>query len=344
MQALVYQGPGRKSLQDHPKPSLQTPGDAIVRLTRTTVCGTDLHILRGDVPTCQPGTVLGHEGAGIVEAVGMAVSAFEPGDRVLISGISACSRCEPCRQGLSAHCATGGWILGNTIDGTQAEFVRVPHADTSLYPIPDGADGAALLMLSGMLPTGFDCGVFKGKVKPGGSVAIIGSGPIGLAALLSAQAYAPSTLIMVDPDAQRLDVALRFGATAVVNSREGEVAGRVLKLAGARGVHTAVEAVGTAAAFELCRDIVAAGGIIVDADSGRPGPVVDRRDGPLSSLDRPGRIDAGRLITHRLGLDSLPEAYDTFADAADTHALKVIVELRAAVNPSSAPAGLVHRV
>jgi alcohol dehydrogenase len=273
MQALVYHGPGRKSLQNHPKPGLQGPGDAIVRLTRTTVCGSDLHILRGDIPTCRPGTVLGQEGVGIVEAVGSAVTAFEPGDRVLISGISGCSRCEPCRRGLPSHCATGGGMLGHTIDGTQAEFVRVPHADRSLYPIPQGADEAALVMLSGILPTGFECGMLRGKVKPGGSAAIIGAGPLGLAALLTAQLHAPSTLIVVDADTQWLDMALRFGATAVVNNGAGGAAGQVLELTGRRGVDAAVDTLDTAAADTLCRDIVAAGGAIVSV--GVPGRAAD---------------------------------------------------------------------
>jgi alcohol dehydrogenase len=198
MKALVYHGPGNKSLDERPQPTLAAATDAIVRVTRTTICGTDLHILKGDVPTCEPGRVLGHEGVGIVEEVGAAVSAFKPGDHVLISCISSCGKCEACRRGMYSHCATGGWILGNKIDGTQAEFVRIPHADTSLYPIPAGVEEDALVMLSDILPTGFECGVLNGRVQPGSTVAIVGAGPIGLAALLTAQFYAPAQIIMND--------------------------------------------------------------------------------------------------------------------------------------------------
>lgn len=189
MKALVYCGPGQKALEERPIPEITAPGDAIVKITRTTICGTDLHILKGDVPTCAPGRILGHEGVGIVERIGPGVTAFHPGDRVLISCISACGKCEYCRRGMYSHCTTGGWILGNIIDGTQAEYVRIPHADTSLYHVPSGADEEALVMLSDILPTGFECGVLNGKVEPGCSVAIVGAGPIGLAALLTAQFY-----------------------------------------------------------------------------------------------------------------------------------------------------------
>ena len=181
MKALVYLGPTKKAMEERPKPEITAPTDAIVRMTKTTICGTDLHILKGDVPTCQPGRILGHEGVGIVDKIGPAVTAFKPGDHVLISCISACGKCEYCRKLMYSHCTTGGWILGNKIDGTQAEFVRIPYADTSLYPIPDGADEEALVMLSDILPTGFECGVLNGKVQPGSTVAIVGSGPIGLA-------------------------------------------------------------------------------------------------------------------------------------------------------------------
>ena len=200
MKALVYQGPGKKSLEERPVPKLAAPTDAIVKITRTTICGTDLHILKGDVPTCTPGRILGHEGVGIVDEPGAAVTQFKKGDRVLISCISSCGKCEYCRKGMYSHCTTGGWILGNTIDGTQAEYVRIPHADTSLYPIPEGADEEALVMLSDILPTGFECGVLNGKVAPGSTVAIVGTGPIGLAALLTAQFYSPAEIIMIDLD------------------------------------------------------------------------------------------------------------------------------------------------
>lgn len=343
MLALVYNGPGRKKLEDRAKPTIQAPGDAIVKVTRTTICGTDLHILGGDVPTCKPGTILGHEGVGIVDSVGAAVTTFKAGDRVLISCISACGRCSACRKGMTSHCFTGGWILGHTIDGTQAEFVRIPHADTSLHPIPAGADEEALVMLSDILPTGFECGVLNGKVQPGSSVAIVGSGPIGLAALLTAQLYSPAQIIMVDLDDNRLAVAERFGATATINSRGGDAAAQVMALTHGRGVDTAIEAVGIPATFTLCEDVVAAGGTI--ANVGVHGSKVDLHLERLWShnvtittrlvdtvsipmlLDtvQAKRIDASKLITHHFDLADIVEAYDTFADAAETKALKVII-------------------
>lgn len=344
MQALIYNGPGKKNLEDRPKPTVQAPTDAVVRITKTTLCGTDLHILKGDVPTCVPGTVLGHEGVGVIDAVGAGVTTFKPGDRVLISCISACGRCDFCRKGMYSHCATGGWILGNRIDGTQAEFVRIPHADTSVYPIPAGADEEALVMLSDILPTGFECGVLNGKVQVGGSVAIVGAGPIGLAALLTAQFYSPSQIIMIDLDDNRLSVSQRFGATAIVNSSDGKAAEQVMKLTGGRGVDTAIEAVGIPATFELCQDIVAPGGTI--ANVGVHGVKVDLHLERLWShnvtittrlvdtvtipmllkIVQSKRIDAGQLITHRFKLDQILQAYETFGQAASTKALKVIIE------------------
>ena len=344
MLALVYQGPNQKKLDDRAKPAVQAPGDAIVRITKTTICGTDLHILKGDVATCKPGTVLGHEGVGIVESVGAGVTAFKTGDRVLISCISSCGRCAPCRKGMYSHCTTGGWMLGHTIDGTQAEFVRIPYADTSLYPIPDGADEEALVMLSDILPTGFECGVLNGKVKPGATVAIVGSGPIGLAALLTAQFYAPSEIIMVDIDDNRLAVAERFGATATVNSGNGDAVQQVMALTDGHGVDTAIEAVGIPATFKLCQDVVAAGGTVAnvgvhgckaDLDLERlwshnvtiTTGLVDTFSIPmLLKTVQSKRIDASQLITHRFKLTQMLQAYDTFGKAADTRALKVIVE------------------
>jgi len=343
MKALVYQGPGRKALEERPKPTIQAPGDAIVRITKTTICGTDLHILKGDVPTCVPGRILGHEGVGVVEAVGPGVTAFRPGDRVLISCISSCGRCEYCRRGMYSHCTTGGWILGNEIDGTQAEYVRTPHADTSLYPIPAGADEEALVMLSDILPTGFECGVLNGKVEPGSSVAIVGAGPIGLAALLTAQFYSPATIIMIDVDENRLAVARKFGATHTINNAQSNPAETVRSLTNGRGVDAAIEAVGVPATFELCEDLVAPGGII--ANIGVHGHkadlhlerlwahniaittrLVDTSSTPmLLKTVQSKKIDPTQLITHRFTLNRILDAYDTFAHAAETNALKVVI-------------------
>jgi alcohol dehydrogenase len=343
MKAFVYLGPRRQAIEDRPKPTIQAPGDAIVKIVKTTICGTDLHILKGDVATCAPGRILGHEGVGVVDEVGAGVTAFRPGDRVLISCISSCGKCEYCRRGMYSHCTSGGWILGNEIDGTQAEYVRTPHADTSLYRIPPGVDEEALVMLSDILPTGFECGVLNGKVAPGSTVAIVGAGPIGLAALLTAQFYTPAAIIMIDLDDNRLGLARQFGATHTINNAHGNTVKAVEKLTSGRGVDTVIEAVGVPASFELCEDLVAPGGVI--ANIGVHGRKVDLHLERLwarnvtittrlvDTVTTPmllktveaNKIDPSRLITHRFRLDQILEAYDTFGRAAETHALKVII-------------------
>lgn len=343
MKALVYHGPGKKSLDEHAKPSIVDPGDAIVRIAHTTICGTDLHILKGDVPSCEPGRILGHEGVGIVESVGPAVSTFRPGDRVLISCITACGKCAYCRRGMYSHCATGGWILGNRIDGTQAEYVRTPHADTSLYRVPEGVDEQALVMLSDILPTGFECGVLNGKVAPGSTVAIVGAGPIGLAALLTAQFYSPSRIILIDHDVHRLDVAREFGATDCIDAGVDDVVKRVMALTDGVGVDCAIEAVGIPATFELCEQLIAPGGVIANVGvHGVPASLfldklwdrnitittrlVDTVSTPmLIKTVCSHRIDPAKLITHRFALGDILKAYETFGSAADAHALKVII-------------------
>jgi alcohol dehydrogenase len=343
MKALIYLGPAKKALEERPKPEIAAPTDAIIEIVKTTICGTDLHILKGDVPSCQPGRILGHEGVGIVDKVGTAVTAFKPGDRVLISCISACGKCIYCRKLMYSHCTTGGWILGNKIDGTQAEFVRIPYADTSLHPIPEGADEEALVMLSDILPTGFECGVLNGKIQPGSNVAIVGAGPIGLAALLTAGFYSPAQIVMIDLDDNRLTVAKRFGATAAVNSADGKAVDAVMKLTGGRGVDAAIEAVGIPATFELCEKIVAPGGTIAnigvhgakvdlhlenlwDRNTTITTRLVDTVSTPmLLDILRSGKIDPKRLITHRFTLETILDAYETFGHAADTKALKVII-------------------
>lgn len=344
MKALVYLGPGKKALEERPVPEILAPTDAIVKITKTTICGTDLHILKGDVPSCQPGRILGHEGVGVIEKVGLAVTAFKPGDRVLISCISSCGKCEYCRKLMYSHCTTGGWILGNTIDGTQAEYVRTPYAETSLYPIPKGMDEEALVMLSDILPTGFECGVLNGKVQPGCTVAIVGAGPIGLAALLTAQFYSPAEIIMIDLDDKRLEIAKRFGATAVINSADGKAVDALMTLSNGRGVDTVIEAVGVPATFELCQKLVAPGGTI--ANIGVHGTtadlhlenlwdrnitittrLVDTVSTPmLMKTLQAHKIDPTQLITHRFKLANILDAYETFAHAANTGALKVVIE------------------
>ena len=264
MKALVYHGPEKKSWEEKPKPTIVLPTDAVVRITKTTICGTDLHIMKGDVPTVTNGRILGHEGVGIIEETGTSVVNFKKGDHVLISCITSCGNCSYCKKAMYSHCEKGGWILGNTIDGTQAEFVRIPFADNSLYPIPAGSDENALVMLSDILPTGFECGVLNGKVKPGDTIAIIGAGPIGLAVLLTAQFYTPSEIIVVDQDENRLAVAKAFGATYTINSAESDVFAKVLGFTNGKGVDVAVEAVGIPATFEMCEAIVTAGGHIAN--------------------------------------------------------------------------------
>lgn len=344
MKALVYHGPGKRAWEEKPIPTLREAGDAIVRITTSTICGTDLHILKGDVPSVTDGRILGHEGIGIVEAVGAGVTTFRKGDKVLISCITSCSKCDFCRKGMYSHCRNGGWILGNTIDGTQAEYVRIPHADTSLYPIPADADEEALVMLSDILPTGFECGVLNGQVKPGDTVAIVGAGPVGLAALLTAQFYSPAAIFMIDLDDNRLQVAKSLGATNLVNSADGKAAERVMALTGGAGVDVAIEAVGIPATFDICQEIVAAGGRLANVGvHGKPVELhieklwahnialttrlVDTVTTPmLLKVVQSGKLQPRKLATHRFQLADIMKAYDTFGNAAKEGALKVILK------------------
>ncbi|MCH4875145.1 MULTISPECIES: zinc-dependent alcohol dehydrogenase family protein [Pseudomonas] len=343
MKALTYQGPGEKSWAEVPTPVVDKPTDAIVRILHTTICGTDLHILKGDVPEVAKGTVLGHEGVGVVEAVGSAVRNFKPGDHVLISCITSCGSCPNCRRQMYSHCADGGWILGHLIDGTQAEYVRIPHADNSLYPVPAGSDEEALVMLSDILPTGFEIGVLAGKVKPGDSVVIVGAGPVGMAALLTAQFYSPAQLIVVDGDANRLEVAQRFGATHVIDINTENAVERIFELTQGVGVDVAIEAVGIPASFDTCQSVVAPGGSI--ANVGVHGKSVELHleklwiqnvtisTGLVNTNTTPmlmktvqsGKVDAGQLITHRFALNDILKAYEVFGNAAKEKAMKVIL-------------------
>jgi len=345
MKALVYHGPGNRSWEEKPKPVIKEPTDAIVKIAKTTICGTDLHILKGDVPTVTDGRILGHEGVGIIEEVGPGVTNFKKGNRVLLSCITSCGKCDACKKGMYSHCENGGgWILGHTIDGTQAEYVRIPFADTSLYPVPAGADEDALVMLSDILPTGFECGVLNGQVKPGDTVAIVGAGPVGLAALLTAQFYSPAEIIMIDMDDNRLDVAKKFGATKTINSKVGKTKDKVMEYTGKKGVDVAIEAVGIPATFELCEDIIAAGGHI--ANVGVHGKSVDLHLEKLWSQNitittrlvdtvttpmllkivTAGKLRPKQLITHEFKLDDIMKAYDTFGNAAKEKALKVLMK------------------
>jgi alcohol dehydrogenase len=343
MKALVYHGPGKKQLENKPKPALRDATDAVVRISKTTLCGTDLHILKGDLATVAVGRILGHEGTGIVDEVGAGVTRFRRGDHVLISCITACAKCDYCKRGMPSHCEQGGWILGNTIDGTQAEFVRIPFADTSLYPVPSEADEEAMVMLSDILPTGYECGVLNGAVKPGDTVALVGAGPVGLSALLTTQFYAPASIIVIDLDDNRLEVAKQFGATAVINSTDGKAVEKVMAMTSGRGVDVAIEAVGIAATFGICQEIVGPGGHL--ANIGVHGAsvtlhleklwsqnitittrLVDAVTTPLLfKTVMAGRLKPKQLITHRFKLDDIIKAYDTFGNASRERALKVII-------------------
>jgi len=343
MKALVYHGPGKKSWEEKPRPTIAEATDAIIKIFKTTICGTDLHILKGDVPEVTDGRILGHEGIGVIDEVGSAVTNFKKGDRVLISCISSCGKCAYCKKGMYSHCEKGGWILGHLIDGTQAEFVRIPFADNSLYHIPENVDDEAVVMLSDILPTGFECGVLNGQVNPGDTVAIVGAGPIGMAVLLTAQFYTPAEIIMIDVDDNRLQVAKSFGATSTINSMQEDAVAKIHSLTGNRGVDVAVEAVGIPATFELCESIIAPGGHI--ANIGVHGKsvalhletlwsrnitittrLVDTVTTPmLLKTVSSKKIDATKLITHHFPLQNIMQAYDTFQNAARDKTLKVIL-------------------
>jgi alcohol dehydrogenase len=343
MAALVYHGPGQRAWEKRQRPEIRDATDAIVRITTTTICGTDLHILKGDVPTVTDGRILGHEGVGVVDEVGAGVSAVRKGDKVLVSCITSCSKCDFCKKGMYSHCRLGGWILGNTIDGTQAEYVRIPYADTSLHRLLPDAEEEAMVMLSDILPTGFECGVQNGQVKPGDTVAIVGAGPIGLAALLTAQFYSPAEIVMIDVDENRLQVARSFGGTKLVNSSDGKAVLKVMALTGGAGVDVAIEAVGIPATFDVCQEVLAPGGRLANVGvHGKPVELhleklwahnitlttrlVDTVTTPmLLKLVQSGRLQPEKLVTHRFGLADVMKAYDTFGNAAKERALKVIL-------------------
>ena len=343
MKALVYYGPGKKSWEEQPKPVLKETTDAVVKILKTTICGTDLHIMKGDMPEVASGRILGHEGVGIVEEVGTSVTNFKKGDHVIISCVTSCGKCDYCKKGMYSHCENGGWILGYMIDGCQAEYVRIPYADNSLYPIPAGSDEEALVMLSDILPTGFECGVLNGQVKPGDTIAIVGAGPVGMAALLTSQFYTPAEIIVIDQDDNRLEVAKTFGATKTINSAKENAIIRIMELTDGKGVDTAIEAAGVPETFELCEEIIAACGRI--ANIGVHGKsvtlhleslwdrnitittrLVDTVTTPLLlKTVQSKKLEPNRLITHHFKLDQIMEAYDTFGNAAKEKALKVIL-------------------
>jgi alcohol dehydrogenase len=344
MRALVYHGPGVKAWEDVPKPEVTADTDAVVRVDATTICGTDLHILKGDVPAVVDGRILGHEAVGTVEAVGSGVKTVEAGDRVLVSCISACGTCRFCREGRAGQClGGGGWILGHKIDGTQAEYVRVPFADTSTYKVPEGTADEDILMLADILPTAYEVGVLNGRVRPGDVVAIVGAGPIGLSAITGTRLFSPSHVVAIDLADARLDAAKRFGADITVNNGRQDPLDVVRDLTGGLGADVAIEAVGVPATFELAARLARPGGHIANIGvHGEPATLhleelwiknvtittglVDAYSTPtLLRLLTSHQIDAGRFITHHFALEEFDQAYDVFARAADTGALKVVL-------------------
>lgn len=344
MKALVYHGPGLKAWEEVPKPELVAATDAIVRVDATTICGTDLHILKGDLPATADGRILGHEAVGTVESVGTAVKNVKPGDRVLVSCVSACGACRFCREGRYGQClGGGGWILGYMIDGTQAEFVRVPFADTSTYPVPAGVSDEDLLMLADILPTSYEVGVLNGHVTPGDVIAIVGAGPIGLSAMMTAQLFSPSHIIAIDLADTRLEAAKRFGADIVINSGRDDPLKIVRDLTGGLGADVAIEAVGIPATFELAADLVRPGGRVANIGvHGKPAVLhleklwtrdvtittglVDTFSTPtLIGLLAGGQLRTSTFITQRFALGDMIAAYDTFGRATETGALKVVL-------------------
>jgi alcohol dehydrogenase len=344
MRALVYHGPGQKAWEEVPKPELTANTDAIIRVDATTICGTDLHILKGDVPVVTDGRILGHEAVGTVESVGSGVQTLKPGDRVLVSCISACGTCRFCREGSSGQClGGGGWILGYKIDGTQAEYVRVPFADLSTYPVPDGATDEEILMLADILPTGYEVGVLNGAVRPGDVVAVVGAGPVGLSAIMGSRLFSPSHVVAIDLADSRLEAAKQFGADITVNNSREDPLSVIRSLTDGLGADVAIEAVGVPATFELAVSLARPGGRIANIGvHGEPATLhleeqwirnitvttglVDAYSTPtLLRLLTTRQIDAGRFVTHHFGLGDFIEAYDVFGRAADTGALKVVL-------------------
>ncbi|MBX0299557.1 zinc-dependent alcohol dehydrogenase family protein [Cryobacterium sp. 1639] len=351
MKALVYGGPGEKTWSEVPEPEIVRSTDAIVRIDTTTICGTDLHILKGDVPAVAPGRILGHEGVGTVVQIGESVESIAVGQRVLISCIKSCGHCANCKTGLYSHCLGDegrsgiGWVLGHLIDGTQAELVRVPYADNSLYPLPDSVTDAEAVMLSDILPTGFEIGVQYGQVAPGDVVAVIGAGPVGLACVATAGLYGAGAIVALDIDENRLTQARAFGATHTVRSDRPDWRDEVLSVTDGAGVDVAIEAVGIPETFTMATEIVRPGGHLANVGvHGKPVPLhvenlwiqnisismglVNTNTTPmLLKLVAQHKIPAERLATHRFGFDQVLEAYDTFARAAETRALKVLISL-----------------
>jgi alcohol dehydrogenase len=345
MKALVYHGPGERGWDTIDDPTIIDPTDAIVRIDTSTICGSDLHILKGDVPETQPGTVLGHEAVGTVQEVGSAVTTLAPGDRVLLSCVSACGRCRYCKEGHYGQClGGGGWIFGHTINGLQAEFARVPFADNSVYKFPETLADEQVLFLADILPTAFEVGVINGAIAPGDVVAIVGAGPVGLAAMLTAKLFTPARIVAIDLADSRLESALKFGADITINNGREDPLALVMEMTDGLGADVAVEAVGVPQTFELATSLIRPGGHVANIGvHGKPAELhletlwtrdvtittglVDTFSIPqLLALITSGRLDPSLFATHHYALADTMAAYDTFADAANTGALKVVLQ------------------
>jgi alcohol dehydrogenase len=344
MKALVYHGPGQREWETIPDPTIHEPTDAIVRIETATICGTDIHILRGDVPEVEAGRVLGHEAVGTVVEVGSAVTTIKAGDRVLVSCITSCGRCRFCKQGRYGLCTGGGgWIFGHLVDGLQAEYARVPFADTSVYKLPPELTDDQVVFLADILPTAYEVGVLAGRVQPGDAIAIVGAGPIGLAAVMTAKLFTPARIFVLDVADSRLQKAREFGADVTINNAEVDAIGLVMDLTDGLGVDVAIEAVGVPETFELCTELIRPGGRVANVGvHGHPATLhlerlwirdvtittglVDTNSTPtLLRLIADGRLDPTPFATHRFDLGEMAEAYDTFANAASTNALKVVL-------------------
>ncbi|MEU3145806.1 zinc-dependent alcohol dehydrogenase family protein [Streptomyces sp. NPDC006999] len=343
MKGYVFHGPGQASWEEVPDPGLKESTDVIVRVDSVTICGTDLHILKGDVPGVRPGTVLGHEAVGEIVEVGGDVHTVRPGDRVLVSCVSACGRCRYCREGVYGQCrGGGGWILGHLVDGTQAEYVRVPYADLSVHPLPSAVTGQDAVLLADIFPTAYEVGVLNGKMRPGDTVVVVGAGPIGLAAVAMARFFTPERIVAVDLTASRLEAARSLGADAVADARE-EPEQLVADLTEGLGADVVIEAVGVPEAFEQCTRMVRPGGHVANVGvHGKPATLhledlwiknltittglVDTHSTPtLLRMASAGRLPASQLVTHTFPLDRMEEAYGVFGNAAETGALKIVL-------------------
>lgn len=344
MKAMVYHAANDIRFEEKPLPQIIDSTDAIVRIVKTTICGTDLGIWKGKNPEVADGRILGHEGVGIVEEVGSSVKNIKVGDKVIISCVSKCCTCDNCKKQLYAHCRNGGWILGYMIDGTQAEWVRTPYADNSLIPLPANVNEDVALLLSDVLPTAHEIGVQNGDVKPGDTVFIAGAGPVGMSALLTAQLYSPAAIIVCDMDENRLKLAKELGATYTLNPIDGDIYAQVAALVGTDGVDCAIEAVGVPPTWNMCQEVVKAGGhIAVVGVHGVPvdfnleklwiknltittGLINSNTTEMLMKAVATSSVDYTKMFTHRFKFDELEKAYDVFKHAVETQAMKVILE------------------